>query len=273
MSTTSVRRGADIGGQCARRRPGTQADQVARRWYGSIVLTVREIWRYPVKSIGGERLDVGKVGEHGIAGDRQWGVRDVMTGMVLTGRREPRLLMANARVEHGEPVIELGDGSQLHSSGELSAWLDRPVELVAASDTLPTFEGVDDPETERQWSTWQGQSGTFHDGRSTVTMASDTTLAGYDPRRFRLNLILEHSGSDTEDALVDADLTIGTTGLYVRKPIDRCVMVTRAQLGLDRDLGVLQRVVRERNNRLGVGCVVHREGLIATGDVVMPFPR
>jgi hypothetical protein len=31
--------------------------------------------------------------------------------------------------------------------------------------------------------------------------------------------------------------------------------------------------VRERNNRLGVGAVVHREGLVSTGDVVMPFPR
>lgn len=224
--------------------------------------------------MGGERLEVAKVGEHGVVGDRQWGVRDVMTGMILTGRREPRLLMARARLEDGTPVIELGDGSQLRSSGELATWLDRPVELVPAGDVMPTFEAVDDIETERQWSTWQGQAGAFHDGRSTVTMASDTTLTGYDPRRFRVNLILEHSGSgDTEDALVDADLTVGTAGLYVRKPLDRCVMVTRPQLGLDRDLEVLQRVVRERNNRLGVGAVVHQEGLITVGDVVMPFPR
>jgi uncharacterized protein YcbX len=237
------------------------------------VLTVREIWRYPVKSIGGERLDAAKVGENGITGDRSWGVRDEMTGMVLTGRREPRLLMATAHLEDGEPVIEIGDGSLLRSSGELSAWLDRPVELVQAGSGPATFEGVSDVETERDWTTWQGPSGTFHDGRSTVSLGSDTTLAGYDPRRFRLNLLLEHSGDGTEDDLIDADLTIGTAGLYVRKPIERCVMVTRAQIGLDRDLGVLKRVVAERNNRLGVGAVVHREGLITVGDVVMPFPR
>jgi uncharacterized protein YcbX len=237
------------------------------------VLTVREIWRYPVKSIGGERLDTAKVGEHGISGDRSWGVRDEMTGMVLTGRREPRLLMATARLEDAEPVIEIGDGSLLRSSGELSAWLDRPVELVQAGHGPATFEGVSDIETERDWTTWQSPSGTFHDGRSTVSLGSDTTLAGYDPRRFRLNLILEHSGDGTEDDLLDADLTIGTAGLYVRQPIERCVMVTRAQIGLDRDLEVLKRVIAERNNRLGVGAVVHREGLITVGDVVMPFPR
>ena len=59
------------------------------------VLTVREIWRFPVKSMGGERVEQVTVSDTGIIGDRAWGVRDEATGMVLTARREPRLLMAD----------------------------------------------------------------------------------------------------------------------------------------------------------------------------------
>ena len=35
---------------------------------------VVELWRYPVKSMGGERLEVADIDEWGITGDRQWAV-------------------------------------------------------------------------------------------------------------------------------------------------------------------------------------------------------
>src|SRR5205085_9894970 len=55
------------------------------------------LWRFPVKSMGGEPLERAEVGELGITGDRQWGVLAVETGKVLTARREPKLLFASAR--------------------------------------------------------------------------------------------------------------------------------------------------------------------------------
>ena len=57
-------------------------------------MRVLELWRYPIKSIGGERLDVAEVAEFGIVGDRGWGLVDEETGNVLTARRAPTLLMA-----------------------------------------------------------------------------------------------------------------------------------------------------------------------------------
>ena len=44
---------------------------------------VAQIWRYPVKSLGGEQLGAAGVDELGIEGDRAWGLYDPMTGMVL----------------------------------------------------------------------------------------------------------------------------------------------------------------------------------------------
>src|SRR5207247_8888021 len=57
-------------------------------------LRLVELWRHPVKSLQGERLDSAVVEQNGVAGDRSWGIRDEMTGRILTGRREPSLLLA-----------------------------------------------------------------------------------------------------------------------------------------------------------------------------------
>ena len=44
--------------------------------------TVREIWRYPVKSMAGERLEHSDVGWHGLRGDRGWAVCSEDTGQI-----------------------------------------------------------------------------------------------------------------------------------------------------------------------------------------------
>ena len=59
---------------------------------GTVVGRVAAIWRYPVKSLQGESLEVSEVGLHGLAGDRVYGVRDGLTGRVMSAKREPLLL-------------------------------------------------------------------------------------------------------------------------------------------------------------------------------------
>ncbi|MEX2628057.1 MAG: MOSC N-terminal beta barrel domain-containing protein, partial [Ilumatobacteraceae bacterium] len=61
-------------------------------------MRVVELWRYPVKSLQGERIESCDVGEHGLVGDRAWGLVDQRSGYVLTARRVPELLMASARL-------------------------------------------------------------------------------------------------------------------------------------------------------------------------------
>ena len=61
-------------------------------------LSVSEIWRYPIKSVGGERVSVATVTDLGVLGDRAWGIFDVDTGTVLTARRTPALLFASSMV-------------------------------------------------------------------------------------------------------------------------------------------------------------------------------
>jgi uncharacterized protein YcbX len=54
--------------------------------------TVKEIWRYPVKSMAGERLNRASVGELGIIGDRGWAIRDEKAGEIRNARKMPALL-------------------------------------------------------------------------------------------------------------------------------------------------------------------------------------
>ena len=103
--------------------------------------TVLELWRYPVKSLQGELLTSAEIESTGLQGDRCWGIRDVETGKILTGRRAPQLLFAAATLQaDGTPMITLPTGVRCHGPGRetdaaLSDWLDKPVQLVTSVDS------------------------------------------------------------------------------------------------------------------------------------------
>jgi uncharacterized protein YcbX len=237
--------------------PGQQAPE----------LRVAALWRYPVKSMGGERVESAAVTERGIEGDRAWGLLQVSTGRILTARRRPELLFASARMAGTDVVVTLPDGHETTDDGELSDWLGEPVRLVAAVEQgTGTYETPIDAEAEdaAPWMSWTGPEGSFHDStKSRVSLVSTATLGDWDIRRFRTNIVLEGSG---EDALIGSNVVLGNALLSVLKPIDRCVMVSRPQPGLDRDLDVLRTINRERASLLSVGAIVARPGMIRVGD-------
>ena len=238
-------------------------------------LRVAGVWRYPVKSLAGERLDRAAVGEHGVEGDRQWALFDVGTGFGLTARRVPELLLAGARrTGAGGAGVEvlLPDGTATADDAVLSAWLGRPVALRPASATegRPRYESPDDDEAAAEgpvpgWYPWRGAAGAFHDDPDArVSLVSTGTLGAWDARRFRANLVLEGAG---EDALVGRRVACGDAVLRLTAPIPRCVMVTRPQAGgLPRDTAVLKTVHRERGGDLAVGALVERAGTVVAGD-------
>src|SRR5262245_5149400 len=67
---------------------------------------VAELWRYPVKSMAGERLNCAAIGPLGVEGDRIVHVED-SRGRFVTSRTHPRLLGHHARLsDSGEPVVD-----------------------------------------------------------------------------------------------------------------------------------------------------------------------
>lgn len=87
-----------------------------------IVGKVKEIWRYPVKSMAGQRLDACTVTSNGVLGDRGWALRDEQRGEITSARKSP-VLMAFAARYREEPAagkvphvdITLPDGTVVGS--------------------------------------------------------------------------------------------------------------------------------------------------------------
>lgn len=107
-----------------------------------IVGRVREVWRYPLKSMAGERLEGSGVGELGLYGDRGWALRDEEAGEIRGAKISPKLMLCAARYR-AEPAlgsapphadITLPDGSRTSTdapdvSERLSELLGRRVTL------------------------------------------------------------------------------------------------------------------------------------------------
>ena len=233
-------------------------------------MRVLELWRYPVKSLQGERLDRASVTPAGLNGDRRYAIVDVDSGLGLTGRREPRLLFASATLREDGVDITLPDGSVAANDSDLSDWLGRAVTLVDAREADGgSYECPIDEDEELQWFTYNGPGMAFHDaGVWRVSLISTATLGTWEPRRFRANVLLDGEG---EDDLVGKDVTLGDVGLRVSSRIVRCVMVTRPQPdGIERELDVLKTINSEREGCLAIGAVVTRPGDIAPGDQLRP---
>lgn len=99
---------------------------------------IREIWRYPVKSMGGERLSRTQVESRGLPGDRIWAVRDEVRGGIRGAKKIPPLMRCKARLPEGTrgavPEITLPDGSRFaadspDAGARLGATLGQPVTL------------------------------------------------------------------------------------------------------------------------------------------------
>ncbi|HWM21456.1 MAG TPA: MOSC N-terminal beta barrel domain-containing protein [Ilumatobacteraceae bacterium] len=236
-------------------------------------MRVLELWRYPVKSLQGERLEQVAVTTAGLEGDRRFALFDVATGFGLTARRVPELLFGAARLGgDGGVDITLPDGSVTRDDDALSAWLGRRVTLRSVDDEArPCYESPVDFEDESTsaWARFEGPSGAFHDsGSARVSLVSTATLGTWDRRRFRANVLLDGEG---EDAVVGSTMALGDAMLDVGMRIGRCVMTTRPQAGgIERDLDVLRTINRERDGCLSVGALVAKPGIVRVGDTLTP---
>lgn len=87
-----------------------------------LIGTVQQIWRYPVKSMTGEKLSQCVVESLGIPGDRGWALRDEAAHEITNGKRIPLLMQCAAkyREQPGDgfiPQVEITfpDGSRVSS--------------------------------------------------------------------------------------------------------------------------------------------------------------
>ena len=239
-----------------------------------IVGRVAALWRYPVKSMLGERLERASLGLGGIEGDRGFALRDPTNGRVLSAKKVSRLLEARARTDGRTVRITLPTGDELDAeepgaaSERISAWLGRTVELARPS-------GDERPVVEDEEGVFRGRAGGFFDS-SVVHFVSTSTLerlgefhpkGRWDPRRFRPNVVIETLDAGfVEESWIGGTLRIGSAAVEITKPCSRCIMTTHAQDDLPVDRDVL-RAVREHNeDHVGVYGIVRESGTVSVGD-------
>lgn len=234
---------------------------------------VESLFRYPVKSMAGERLEVANLGWHGIEGDRRLAFRrmDDRRGMPwLTASKLPGLLLFTPCHKDG-------------AEGDLPTHVRTP-----DGEELPVFGEALAREVGRRYGApvemMQLRHGIFDETPISV-IASDTVreigrLAGrsLDIRRFRPNIAVRllKPGPFQEDGWLGGELSFGeeddAPAIAVTMRDERCSMVN-----LDPDTAspapeVMKAIVRVRQNYAGIYGNVIRVGRLAVGQAIFLRP-
>ncbi len=238
---------------------------------------VEAIFRYPVKSMGGEQLEAAEMGWHGIEGDR-------------------RLAFRRIEDRGGFPWLSAGKLPELVRFAPLRSSADLDEEGASGGNHLPTHVRTPDgndlaifgeelaEEVGRRHGSpvqmMQLRHGIFDDATISV-IASDTVreigrLAGLDAdvRRFRPNVLVRllRAGPFQEDEWVGGGLTFGETddapAIAVTMRDLRCSMVNLDPDSASSAPEVMKAVVRANQNHAGVYGAVTRTGRLAVGQKV-----
>ncbi len=231
---------------------------------------IRELVRYPVKSMAGTPTDSAFLGWHGLDGDRRYAFRrigDDSSFPWLTASRLPELLLYQPfglDERTGEPLpthVHTPTGSNVElRSPELQAEIAE--RCGSGVELMKLKHGIFD--------------------EAAISVISLATIAGIgreagldlDRRRFRANILIESKSDEPfqEDEWVGRTLVFGDSdprpAVSVTLLDARCVM-----LNLDPDTGkqnerVMKTVVRLNNNNAGVYATVVRSGTVRVGDRV-----
>src|SRR5258706_10741032 len=134
-------------------------------------MRVAQVWRYPVKSMQGESVAALDIDLERVNGDREWGVRDSASGVVLTGRTARALLHVHAKSDGDSVRVKFPDGRELRDTDDgidlaLSAYVGHPVHLARAKfDEQAAFEApIEFSDDTSPTARWQSRPGSFNDG-------------------------------------------------------------------------------------------------------------
>jgi uncharacterized protein YcbX len=209
------------------------------------MMHVAELWRYPVKSLAGERLERADVTANGIAGDRVVHVTNGR-GRVVTARTTPRLLGVTAVLgPDGEPWIAGSPWASPASAAAIQAAAGPDARLVR-DDGRERFDVLP------------------------LLIATDGAIAalGVDHRRLRPNIVIAGVDGLTEREWPGRRLRVGAVLIEVAKLRGRCVMTTYDPDTQAQDLSVLNRIVTEFGGRVALDCDAVEGGTIVIGDRV-----
>jgi uncharacterized protein YcbX len=205
---------------------------------------VDRLWRYPVKSLGGEPLTEATLTADGVQGDRLVHVGGI--GVPLTGRTRHKLLTIPACTgPDGGPLI---DGIP---------WTDPAAAALVrrAAGSTASLRAFDGPER-------------FDVLNLLVATDGAVAALGTDVRRLRPNILLGGVPGLAERGWEGKALAVGDVLIGVMNLRQRCIVTTIDPDTGAQDVGVLLRIREQFAARIALNCWVIRPGAIRVGDAV-----
>ena len=256
--------------------------------------TIESLWRYPVKSMGGEQCRKIFLGFAGVYGDRCYAFKNSAArkgAPYLTASTQQRMLCYRPQFRYPERAAEPPNLAEAMSIEPGISYANGDPDDLMLDVMMPSGAtvSIDDPELVHSLS--EGLSAKHQlslvrsdraltDCRPVSLISTQTILQceaemkiPLDKRRFRSNLYVNLSSSDhgfAEDEFVGRKLRIGSQAVIAILERDpRCKMMS-----LDPDTGehnpdILRQIVSAHNNFAGVYCAVLVEGSIAGDDPVI----
>lgn len=225
-------------------------------------LTLSEIWVYPVKSLGGMRLDSAKVSPKGLQYDRRWMLID-QDNLFMTQRVHARMALFTTKIDSGSLIISHRGSDQINAlqipldqppSGPLirsKVWDDEVDVIEVSSEASNWFRkklGMDCklvifPETHSRsvdpnYSVSKSDQVSLADaypfliiGQSSLDDLNSRLTSPVPMNRFRPNFVFTGGTPYEEDTW--QRFSIGSTNFAGVKPCSRCVLTT-----VDQETGV-----------------------------------
>jgi uncharacterized protein len=205
---------------------------------------VAEIWRYPVKSLKGERLTEAEITKLGIPNDRKVAVIREINGRFLTSRTRPKLLgLQGSLGPDGVPTV---NGHRWDSPGALRLVQDAAMEPA-------TLEQIPPPQA-------------FDILPLLVATDGAARYLNIDHRRLRPNILLADVPELAERWWPRKILAIGNVRINMEKLRERCVMTTFDPDTQEQDVTVLQRILDVLDGTTALDSSVITPGIIRVGD-------
>ena len=218
--------------------------------------SVVELWRYPVKSMAGEKIESCVVTEQGLEGDRRWALIDRSPnrdGKWFNIKQHAPLMTYRASLAGGSLQVMAPDGEDVG--------LDRAFTQVLEESQRPVIlrelpgENFDD---------------------SPVLIINLASVAAFaleagmpvDHRRFRANLYVDGLEPDEELGWLGRTIRAGDAELEVVSRCVRCAVITRHPDTTEATPELLELLVARHEKCMGVYCHVAKAGRVAVGDFV-----
>jgi hypothetical protein len=237
--------------------------------------SIQALYRHPVKSLGGEQLELAHIESYGMYGDRSHAfINSTKTGWdrFITARNYPRMLSYKASFQGEGTPDAFPQVTIMDETGHTFTWNEEFLQHFRQ-----TFQ--QDAHMEQHLPT---SSDVLAVDASSLLIVTDASIRAMerlwgkplDPRRFRPNLVvaLENDTPFVEADWIGKHIRIGegadAVTLQIDEPCERCSLITLDPDTYERDPSLLKKLHQERKAFFGVYASVQHTGIIQQQDPV-----